>query len=134
MNRFYPETLRSMVGNGSIPAPKLNRALIPLIGRRGIEIDSSRPPVKPLPNPFKGLTSRSAEHVQEDISDGKACTPERLSFGEDVDMGAVALGGPVIGLRTTSYANGVRGIVWSSDELAVSSPVSWWVRYPNETL
>ncbi len=79
----------------------------------------------PLPNPFRGLASRSAEQVQEDVSDDKACAAERLSFSEDDDMGAVALGGPVIGLRTTPYANGVRGIVWTADELAVSFSAPW---------
>lgn len=46
-----------MVGNGSIPPPKFNRALIPIIGRRGLEISSERPPVKALPNPFKLFTA-----------------------------------------------------------------------------
>lgn len=49
---FLPETLRSQVGNGSIPAPRWNRALIPIIGRRTLSISSSRPPPRPLPNPF----------------------------------------------------------------------------------
>lgn len=50
---FLPETLRSQVGNGSIPAPKWNRALIPIIGRSTLDVDSTRPPPRPLPNPFK---------------------------------------------------------------------------------
>lgn len=50
---FLPETLRSQVGNGSIPAPKWNRALIPIIGRSTLDVDSSRPPPRPLPNPFR---------------------------------------------------------------------------------
>lgn len=52
MIRFMPETLRSMVGNGSIPAPRWNRALIPAIGRRTLSASSIRPPPRPVPNPF----------------------------------------------------------------------------------
>lgn len=54
--RFFPETLRSLVGNGSIPPPRWNRALIPIIGRSTLEISSERPSPKPLPNPFKLFT------------------------------------------------------------------------------
>ncbi|EJD03623.1 MFS general substrate transporter [Fomitiporia mediterranea MF3/22] len=50
---FFPETLRSQVGNGSIPAPKWNRAIIPIIGRSSLDMESERPPPRPLPNPFK---------------------------------------------------------------------------------
>lgn len=42
-----------MVGNGSIPAPRWNRAFIPIIGRRTLSASSTRPPPRPLPNPFK---------------------------------------------------------------------------------
>lgn len=41
-----------MVGNGSIPAPHWNRALIPIIGRRTLSANSERPPPHPVPNPF----------------------------------------------------------------------------------
>ena len=52
LRRFFPETLRSMVGNGSIPAPRWNRPLIPLIGRKRVLSTSTRPPPRPIPNPF----------------------------------------------------------------------------------
>ncbi|KAH8116949.1 MFS general substrate transporter [Phellopilus nigrolimitatus] len=54
---LLPETLRSQVGNGSIPAPKWNRALLPIIGRSTLEISHERPPPRPLPNPFLLFTS-----------------------------------------------------------------------------
>lgn len=41
-----------MVGNGSIPAPRWNRALVPIIGRHTRSKSSTRPPPKPVPNPF----------------------------------------------------------------------------------
>ncbi|KAH8119867.1 MFS general substrate transporter [Phellopilus nigrolimitatus] len=54
---LFPETLRSQVGNGSIPAPKWNRALLPIIGRSTLEINHERPPPRPLPNPLLLFTS-----------------------------------------------------------------------------
>ncbi|THH09616.1 hypothetical protein EW145_g1904 [Phellinidium pouzarii] len=54
---FFPETLRSQVGNGLIPAPKWNRPLIPIIGRSSLGVHQERPPPRPLPNPFKLFTA-----------------------------------------------------------------------------
>ena len=45
-----------MVGNGSIPAPKWNRPLIPLLGRKAQDVSLDRPPKKAIPNPFKLFT------------------------------------------------------------------------------
>ena len=45
-----------MVGNGSIPAPRWNRPLIPIIGRSAQDFSSERPPAKALPSPFKLFT------------------------------------------------------------------------------
>lgn len=56
ITRFFPETLRTLVGDGSIPPSKWNRALIPIIGRNSVVADSETPPPKPIPNPFKLLT------------------------------------------------------------------------------
>ncbi|EIM87227.1 MFS general substrate transporter [Stereum hirsutum FP-91666 SS1] len=60
---FLPETLRALVGDGSIPPPRLNKALIPFIGRtqrRALRaLNSNNPPSrahKPLSNPFVLLT------------------------------------------------------------------------------
>ena len=55
--RFLPETLRILVGNGSILPPKIYRPLIPLIGRgrQGI-VQSVRAPRQPLKNPFRIFT------------------------------------------------------------------------------
>ncbi|CAL1700544.1 unnamed protein product [Somion occarium] len=50
---FFPETLRAMVGDGSIPAPLYQRPLIPLIGRNRPQTDCERPPPKPLANPLR---------------------------------------------------------------------------------
>lgn len=52
-SRFLPETLRSLVGNGSIPAQRWNRALLPILGRKTLSMSSERPPPKALPNPFR---------------------------------------------------------------------------------
>ncbi|KAG9048822.1 hypothetical protein FS837_011905 [Tulasnella sp. UAMH 9824] len=43
---FYPETLRFVVGDGSIPPPLWNRPLVPIIApwRRGLSDDRSKPP------------------------------------------------------------------------------------------
>ncbi|KAG8924334.1 hypothetical protein FRC00_005230, partial [Tulasnella sp. 408] len=43
---FYPETLRFVVGDGSIPPPLWNRPLVPIIApwRRGPSSDHSKPP------------------------------------------------------------------------------------------
>lgn len=49
---FLPETLRTLVGNGSILPPKIYRPLIPLIGRGRQGIVSVRAPRQPLKNPF----------------------------------------------------------------------------------
>lgn len=51
---FFPETLRCMVGDGSIPAPKWNRPLIPIISRNRSDAKYSddRPPPKPIQNPL----------------------------------------------------------------------------------
>ena len=51
--RVFPETLRAMVGDGSIPAPHYSRALIPIIGRHQQGNNGERPPPKPLANPFR---------------------------------------------------------------------------------
>ncbi|KAL5533921.1 hypothetical protein ACEPAG_381 [Sanghuangporus baumii] len=54
---IFPETVRTQVGNGSIPAPKWNRALIPIIGRSTLDAASERPPPRPFPNPFRFFTA-----------------------------------------------------------------------------
>ena len=54
LDSVLPETLRSMVGNGSIPPPKWNRPLVPIIGRHNLSLQhQQRPPRKPLPNPLR---------------------------------------------------------------------------------
>ena len=52
-SRFLPETLRAIVGDGSIPAGWIYTQPISLIGRhRGTETSSERPARKPLKNPL----------------------------------------------------------------------------------
>lgn len=54
---FFPETLRALVGDGSIRPPPLNTALIPFIGRQQRSAsDGHRPPHKPFINPFRLFT------------------------------------------------------------------------------
>ena len=51
--RFLPETLRAIVGDGSIPAKWINTQPISLIGRhRGAGVSSERPERKPFKNPL----------------------------------------------------------------------------------
>ncbi|KAH9950873.1 major facilitator superfamily domain-containing protein [Amylocystis lapponica] len=52
---LLPETLRALVGDGSIPPPPLYKPLIPIIGRnRVVEPDhSTRPPPRGFANPLK---------------------------------------------------------------------------------
>lgn len=66
---FLPETLRVLVGDGSIPPPRLNKALLPFIGRKqrrsrrdldGVNLNLNSGPTTPsnksLSNPFVLLT------------------------------------------------------------------------------
>ncbi|TDL28024.1 MFS general substrate transporter [Rickenella mellea] len=55
---FLPETLRSIVGDGSVTPPKWYMPLLPVIGRRQrIASSQSTPPKKPVPNPFRLLAN-----------------------------------------------------------------------------
>lgn len=47
-----PETLRAMVGDGSIPPPRLYRPPLPIIGRHTTVSSMPRPPRKAFQNPF----------------------------------------------------------------------------------
>ncbi|KZO97076.1 MFS general substrate transporter [Calocera viscosa TUFC12733] len=52
---FLPETLRAIVGDGSIPAPTYNRALLPVLGRkfRGKYDPALRPPAPKKAGPLE---------------------------------------------------------------------------------
>jgi MFS family permease len=50
--RVLPETLRAIVGDGSVPPPRLYRTPLALIKGSQITPSSSRPPKKPFQNPF----------------------------------------------------------------------------------
>ncbi|KAH8099264.1 MFS general substrate transporter [Cristinia sonorae] len=52
---IFPETLRAVVGNGSIPPPRLSRAVLPFIGREHIQTSEEveRPPRRPFINPLR---------------------------------------------------------------------------------
>ncbi|KAG6832560.1 hypothetical protein H0H92_000189 [Tricholoma furcatifolium] len=50
---FLPETLRSLVGDGSVPPPAINRPIIPIIKTRGEPHFESRPQRKTLQNPLR---------------------------------------------------------------------------------
>ena len=55
--RFLPETLRAIVGDGSVPAGWIYTAPMPIVGRRGVTKKSGElPPRKPLTNPFTLFT------------------------------------------------------------------------------
>lgn len=54
MARIFPETLRALVGDGSIPPPRIYRPPIPVIGRIiPIPNNQERPPHKTLQNPLR---------------------------------------------------------------------------------
>lgn len=74
----------------------------------------------PLPNPFKALASRSTEHVIEELLAEKKDSPDLVLHGENTDLGTLALGDRISGLRISSCQGGVRGVVWTQSELAVS--------------
>lgn len=54
--RFLPETLRALVGNGSVPVSGLLKPLIPLVGRKAkvqvVDAENSRAAPKPYVNPL----------------------------------------------------------------------------------
>lgn len=54
---LLPETLRAIVGNGSIPAARIYTPGLPILGRSFPKADASvRPPPKPSQNPFAIFT------------------------------------------------------------------------------
>ena len=56
-SRIFPETLRALVGDGSIPAGWIYTQPIPIIGRhRKIEESNQLPPRKPFQNPLLMFT------------------------------------------------------------------------------
>ncbi|KAG1785279.1 major facilitator superfamily domain-containing protein [Suillus plorans] len=50
---LLPETLRSIVGNGSVLPPIQYRPLLPLMGRGHKDSEVERPPARKSPNPFR---------------------------------------------------------------------------------
>ncbi|KAJ7765089.1 MFS general substrate transporter [Mycena maculata] len=52
---FLPETLRSMVGNGSITPPPISRPVIPIVGRNKPRSSTEKLPRKPFQNPLRLL-------------------------------------------------------------------------------
>lgn len=57
--RLFPETLRAIVGNGSVPAPHWNRPVIPVLLHYNSSTTSSGPSPKKLKNPFRQFTHPS---------------------------------------------------------------------------
>ncbi|KAK0246309.1 major facilitator superfamily domain-containing protein [Armillaria nabsnona] len=54
---FLPETLRSLVGDGSVVPSKLYRPLIPVVGKTTSDLSFARPPPKPFRNPLRILNN-----------------------------------------------------------------------------
>jgi len=52
---FLPETLRRIVGNGSVPPPRILRPLVPVIGRSTPDSSQASDARKPLANPLRLL-------------------------------------------------------------------------------
>ncbi|KIJ61413.1 hypothetical protein HYDPIDRAFT_137722 [Hydnomerulius pinastri MD-312] len=53
---FLPETLRRMVGDGSVMEPRLYRPLLSVTGRGRKSREAVKPPSRPLANPFRLFT------------------------------------------------------------------------------
>lgn len=53
--RFLPETLRRLVGDGSVVPSRLYRPLIPIVGKGRINYDAPKPPKVHLNNPLRLL-------------------------------------------------------------------------------
>lgn len=75
----------------------------------------------PVPNPFRGLASRSTEHLitPDEKSFEKTGHEDAIRLSEEIDIGALAIGGPICAIRTTVTQNFLRGLVWSETELCV---------------
>ncbi|KAH8086009.1 hypothetical protein BXZ70DRAFT_956829 [Cristinia sonorae] len=69
----------------------------------------------PIPNPFKALTNRSAEDLARE---DKEPSFERISLGYETEFGAVALHSRTCGIRLFPTANGLKGLVWSQEEIS----------------
>jgi hypothetical protein len=54
-DRFLPETLRQLVGDGSVVPSRFYRPLIPLMGKGRMDYDAPKPPKRPLNNPLRIL-------------------------------------------------------------------------------
>ncbi|KAG0702020.1 major facilitator superfamily domain-containing protein [Suillus ampliporus] len=50
---FLPETLRQLVGDGSVVPSPFYRPLVPLVGKGRIDRDAPKPPKRPLNNPLR---------------------------------------------------------------------------------
>jgi hypothetical protein len=70
----------------------------------------------PLPNPFKGMISKSTEHIplkeQRDFG--------RVEVDQECDAGEILVGVSVSGLRIRKVDYKFRGLIWSEQELVVS--------------
>jgi len=55
MFMFLPETLRQLVGDGSVIPSRFYRPLIPLVGKGRTSYDAVKPPRRPLNNPLRLL-------------------------------------------------------------------------------
>lgn len=70
----------------------------------------------PLPNPFKAIKSRSADHLPLSERTGE---PGRVSLEEETDLGELLGRGPLLGFRSRRINGAMFGIAWSSEELTV---------------
>ncbi|KAL4249830.1 hypothetical protein ABKN59_006616 [Abortiporus biennis] len=70
----------------------------------------------PLPNYLKGLTSRSTDHIPDEEK-AESRDNEKLRLSEEIDIGGLALSGPVLSIRTMSSLDCLRGVLWSNKEL-----------------
>jgi hypothetical protein len=75
----------------------------------------------PLPNPFKAMKSRSAEHLP--LSE-KVGEPGRVSLEEESDLGEVLPRGLLSGFRARRINGRMFAIAWTSEELTVCVPDS----------
>ncbi|KAJ7354428.1 MFS general substrate transporter [Mycena albidolilacea] len=73
---FLPETLRSLVGNGSILPPAISSPVLPLIGRRAAKLTST----SPLPAPANHSKTLSAFSIGGGMLIGSASSRQLLDW------------------------------------------------------
>ncbi|KAJ3534487.1 hypothetical protein NM688_g7130 [Phlebia brevispora] len=71
----------------------------------------------PLPNPFKALVAfKSTENLNAEAQDEDK---GRIQLSEALDLGLVAVNGPIANMQLVRHGDVLRGLVWSDSELCL---------------